>query len=352
VRGAIATALELVLVEPGSWVVALAGFLARGGVLLFVLLVVELPSPITVTLIFGVDAVTGTGQPTERLVVAIVTGVVAAGVTLLAMLMAAAWTDVVAYSRARPAIQPERPFATPPERPFATPPERGMLASLGDVLGVAWLQSLGLIPALVAFALAAPIVGQVAVGELLLPSSSEVPYLLRVIAGAQLPLVRAVVVLALVELVVTVATRRYLGAGSARSVVRAFGSALATIVRRPLSIAGAWTVGWIVLVGAAGAGVWAVSLAWGEVRSAFLDRSLALPFLPGGCEAAACSDPEALALSTLGAAAAVALFVAVWIAALAAVGVASAFRSSLWALVVSDPIEARLGVRWPADAPV
>jgi hypothetical protein len=111
-------------------------------------------------------------------------------------------------------------------------------------------------------------------------------------------------------------------------------------------------LGWIVLVGAAGAGVWAVSLAWGEVRSVFLDRSLALPFLPGGCQAAACADPGALALSALGAAAAVALFVAVWIAALAAVGVASAFRSSLWTLVVSDPAAARLGVRWPADAPV
>jgi hypothetical protein len=344
VRDAIARAVELVLVEPGTWVVALAGFLARGGVLLFVLLLVELPSPITVTLIFGVDAVTGTGQPSERLVVAIVTGVVVAGVTLLAMLVAAAWTDVVAYSRARPAIQPERGFATRPER--------GMLASLGEVLGVAWLQAVGLIPALIAFALAAPIVGQVAVGELLLPSSSEVPYLLRVIAGAQLPLVRAVVVLALVELVVTVATRRYLGAGSARSVVGAFWGALATIARRPFAIAGAWMLGWIVLVGAAGAGVWAVSHAWGEVRSVFLDRSLALPLLPGGCQAAACADPGALALSALGAAAAVALFVAVWIAALAAVGVASAFRSSLWTLVVSDPAAARLGVRWPADAPV
>jgi hypothetical protein len=341
----LARALEIALADPGAWLVAAAGFLARGGVLLFVAVVVELPSPITVTLIFGLDAVTGTGQPSDRFIGAVlVVGVVALG-AILAMVLVAAWADVVLVGRVR---------SEAGSRSRSTGrPTGGWMRALGDVIGSAWLQSVGLLPAVLAVLVAAPTVGNVAVGELLLPSSTSVPYLVRVLEGAQGPLLRALLVLAVAELVVTIATRRYLAPGSGRSVLRAFGGSVTAVVRRPAVVAGVWLVGWAALVGAVAAALWAVSLAWAEVRSVFLDPALALslPSLPDVCQGTACRDPLAVFVATAMALAAAALFAAVWITAVAVVGLASAFRSSLWTLALDDARGTGGDVRWPVDAP-
>lgn len=353
IRVPIGLAAELALADPGAWMVAAAGFLARGGVLFFIVLLVQLPSPITVTLILGVDSVTGTGEPTPGLVTDLLTiGAVATAAVLLA-LSAAAWADVVAMRRTRAVVEP----ATTTDEARDGPGAR-LVETLGDVLGLAWLQGLGLLPPLLALAVAAPTVGQVAVTELLLPSSSSVPYVLRVLAGAQGPLLRAAVVLVVFEGLTTVASRHYLAEGSRRSVVRAVRATLATLARRPLSVATTWALGWSVLIAAVGVAIWGVSLAWGEVRAAFLDPALVLPASPAGCPATGCGDRLADAAATLNAYAplaavvgVVALFVAVWLTAVALIGLAGAFRSALWTLVVDLPAEPA-GVRWPADAAV
>lgn len=324
---ALSDALELTFEGTAWWAVAAAGFLARGGVLLFIGPLVQLPSPITVTLIFGLDSVTGTGDPSTGLLATIGALAVAGLAAVLAMGLIAAGTDVAAFRRV------SATEGLPGEASFST-----RAATARDVLGVSWLQALGLLPGLVGFILAAPTVRDVAVGELLLPSAPEVPFILRVLEGAQGPLLRAVILLAVGEALVTIATRLYLGGAAHGSTARAYLEAIGWIVRRPLAAVATWLVGWAVLLGALVLGLWAVALAWEQVRGALLDRALGLPLLPGTCTGAGdpkICGPTMIALDALTrAVAASLLFVTVWVAAIALVGAASAFRSTLWTLAV------------------
>jgi hypothetical protein len=324
---ALSHALALTFEAPAWWAVSAAGFLARGGVLLFVGLLVQLPSPITVTLIFGLDSVTGTGDPSTALV-ATVAGLAAVGfVVVVAMGLVAAGTDVAAFRR----------VGSTEDRPEEPASSTG--GTTRDVLGVGWLQALGLLPGLVGFVLAAPMVRDVAVGELLLPSAPEVPFILRVLHGAQGPLLRAVIVLAAGEALATIATRLYLDGAARGSTARAYLEAVGWIVRRPLGAVGTWLAGWAVLIGALVLGLWAVALTWEQVRGALLDPALGLPFLSATCTGAGDPSvcvPAMTAMDALArAAGASLLFVTVWVAALALVGAASAFRSTLWTLAVS-----------------
>jgi hypothetical protein len=331
---ALSEALELTFEGPAWWAVSAAGFLARGGVLLFVGLLVQLPSPITVTLIFGLDSVTGTGDPSARLLETVAALAAVGLVGLVAMGFVAAWTDVAAFARVHAG-----------EGPPADASSSARGGSAREVLGVSWLQALGLFPGLVGFVIAAPTVREVAVGELLLPSAPEVPFILRVLEGAQGPLLRAAVIIAVLEVLVTIATRLYLSRGAHGSSARAYVEAIGWIVRRPLAATATWLVGWGVLLGALVLGLWAVALAWEQARVALLDPALGLPLVPGTCtgaqDATACAPTMAAVDALARAFGASLLFVAVWVAALALVGAASAFRSSLWTLTV--------GVRHAAD---
>ena len=334
-------ALALTVESPASWAVSAAGFLARGGVLLFVGLIVQLPSPVSVTLIFGLDSVTGTGDPSARLVETIAALAAAALVAVVAMGLIAAWTDVAAFARV------DATEGLPAEASSFT---RG--ATL-DVLSVGWLQALGLIPGLAGLVLAAPSVREVAVGELLLPSAPEVPFILRVREGAQGPLLRAVVIIAVGEALVTIATRMYLGGRAHGSTARAYLESIGWIVRRPLIAAGSWAIGWAVLIGALVLGLGAVALVWEQVRTALLDPALGQPLFPEPCPGADVSacGPSAAAVGALArAAGASLLFVGVWVAALALVGAASAFRSTLWTLAVRAGRPEMAVVPWPVDA--
>jgi hypothetical protein len=324
---ALSDALALTFEGPAWWAVSAAGFLARGGVLLFVGLLVQLPSPITVTLIFGLDSITGTGDPSAGLV-ATVAALAAVGlVVVVAMGLIAAGTDVAAFRR----------VGTTEDRPEGAASSAG--GTSRDVLGISWLQALGLLPGLVGFVLAAPMVRDVAVGELLLPSAPAVPFILRVLQGAQGPLLRAAIILAAGEALVTIATRFYLGGGIPGSTARAYLEAVGWIARRPLAAAATWLAGWAVLLGALLLGLWAVALTWEQVRRALLDPALGLPFLSATCtgtEDPNVCGPTMTAVDALArAVGASLLFVMVWVAALALVGAASAFRSTLWTLAVS-----------------
>lgn len=297
-------AARFVARDPAAWVVSALGFLARGGILLFLALVIEIPSPITVTQIFGVDSITGTGEPTARLVVTIGVGVVVVVVAALAMVGLGAWADAVVFRRVT----------------AASPPR------LADAAGLAWLQGLGILPALVAFVAAVPTVRDLVIGELLLPSQPQVPFLARVLRGAEQPLLRVVIFVLAFELLVTVATRVYLGDQTRRSAVGAYLRSFAVIARRPIGAVVAWMVGWTVLLTAVAAGLAAVALAWTGIQSIFLDAD-ALRSLSG--------LGRALAAGTL--------FAAVWVGAILLIGLASAFRSALWTYSVGPrPADDRL----------
>jgi hypothetical protein len=288
-------AARFVARDPSAGFPAALGFLARGGILLFFALVIEIPSAVTVTQIFGIDAITGTGEPTPRLVLTIVVAVGLVLVAVFAMIGVAAWTDAVVFSRIR----------------------GGGVAPAGRVAGLAWLQSLLMLPGLVGFVLLVPLLRDLVIGELLLPSHPEVPFVLRVVREAEEPLLRVVLVVAALELLVTVATRVYLGDPTRRSAARAYIGALAEIARRPAAAVVAWLVGWVTLLAGVAVGLAAVTFAWADVQAIFL-------------------APDAFrSLSAVGRAlGAATLFAAVWVLAILLIGLASAFRSALWTFSV------------------
>lgn len=314
--GLFISALEATFTRPAWWAVAGAGFLARGGIALYLLLLVDPPTPVTVTFIFGVDSVTGSGGLSERFVTTVAVLALVAFALSVAATVIAAWADATLHEGLR-----------------RDPPMEGW-GPLRRVLAVSWLQSLGLIPALAAIVLALPALRDAVVGELLLPSATDVPFLIRVLLAAQGPLLRVLVAFALVEVLVTVATRTLLAARGRRSALDAYRAAAGWLLRQAPRALAAWTVGWAVLGGALVAGLGAVALAWEPVRAAFLDPSL------GQTEAAGIAD--LLGVS--------ALFVLVWVVAMVATGLASAFRATLWTLAVGvslDPAGAYDGARWP-----
>ncbi len=331
----LARAVETTLADPGGWALAAAGFLARGGAILFAGVLLDLPSPITVTLIFGLDSVTGTGDPTARLVVVI--GAIGVGIlgAVVVGLVIGAWVDLAAFARVDAGAGPSQ-LGTPTRRTTAP-----------GALGLAWLQALGLLPGIAVLALALPTVRDVAVGELLLPTSSTVPFLIRVLVGAQGALLRGIVVLGAGEALVTIATRLFLqeSGGASRgasggATFDAYVAAFGWIVRRPVAAVGSWLIGWIVLLGALAVGLGAVALAWNEVRTVLLDAPLQLaPLrlapLVGSCpDPASCGDALGVLRTLSGAVGASLLFITVWIAGIVLVGLASAFRSALWTLAV------------------
>jgi hypothetical protein len=343
------TAAELVLAEPGSWLVSAAGFLARGGVVLFAAALLQLPSPITLTLVFGVDSVTATGDPTARLITTVAILILLGVLAVVAMLLIAAWTDVVSVARVWSKAGAASDASAGPAREVPDRRRRGWARAASDVLAISWLQSLGILPGLLALALVAPMLRDVAVGELLLPTSLSVPFLVRVASDVAGPLARALVILAVSELLVTMATRQYLAATGVRSSLRAYGQALAQIVRQPLSVMATWLVGWLVLIGAMLFALSAVSLAWNEVRAVFLDVDFRPPPAPatGAPFPLVAGIPVDALAGALGAAVLLAL---VWISAIALIGMASAFRSTLWTLTVARQSTEQVGVAWPADA--
>lgn len=320
------TALAVALGEPRLWLLATAGFLARGGIVLFLAPLVALPTPVSLTSFFGTDSVTVAG-PSLRLVAVIMAALLVLVMAVVGGSLVGAWADAEAHRLV--CADPEAAAAT--GRPAADPGPPGP----GRLLGLAGLQVTALLPA--ALLLAASVGEIVTVGrnEFLLPSETAVPFLFRVVAGAAGPLGRVLVVAALGELLASLATRQYLAAPGATgerrvSAVAAYRRALALLFSRPVRTIVAWAVGSSVLVGAVAGALVAVAVGWEQVRAVLLDPDLGVVSLVS-------ADPAELAIR-IGAIAQAAsvclLFVALWLAAIGLAGLASGFRASLISLVV------------------
>ena len=92
--GRLARALAFGLTHGEASVVALAGFLLRGGIVLLALPSVILPSVIGIASVTGVDAISIAGQPTTWLVELIALAVVAAIAWLAVASLVGSLTDV------------------------------------------------------------------------------------------------------------------------------------------------------------------------------------------------------------------------------------------------------------------
>jgi hypothetical protein len=320
------SAALVALSRPRLWAIGLAGFLARGGVIPFLLPIVALPSVVGVTTFVGPNAVTGAGLSPRFVVLAAATasgiaawlilGTIAGSLADLALVREAARAD------GEPAAPGRAPEGAPgfvsegspglgpqgaPDRPESGPVRRGSIARLVCIRFAA------LVPFGLVVAWGAVRIVEVGYRELVLPGDLARPFFLRVLAAAPDVVVLLIVAWLAAELVGAVAVR--LAIVEDRSIARAIGGALRSIVRRPLGSLGvlAGTIAGSLIV--VGPGLVTASIAWDGVRRALLGNG---------------SAPAALL--------AVGIFVATWTAGLVLAGVAAAWRSAAWSSVVMrDP---------------
>jgi hypothetical protein len=292
-RAAMLGSLVAALEQPAWWVLALASFLVRGGLAVFVLPVVILPTPAGLVNAFGAE-ITGLafGSPSGSFISAIIVAIVAVTTWLLAAGLLAAWTDVALVAAAAQRL--------------------GRPASGSS--GLAW-RALGVrlasyLPLAIALTWGVARIVDAVWGEYLHPGDLATPLVLRI--ALRIPDVIAVTGLAWLagEAAGGLAVRHLVVGGRSAAVALARG--WLDLLARPSAVAtlAVTTIAWLVvaLPLARSAGD-----AWDRLR---------------GLLAAGGPDPGTLVL-------ALTLFAAIWLAGIAAVGVVAAWRSAAWTMEVA-----------------
>ena len=291
--------LLIVLARPALWVIALAGFLVRGGILLFLVPIVALPSPVGLANAFAPTITTFVfSGPTTEL---IVLGVLLAVVTALAF-FAATWAAALVERALILAVTIDEDLPDGMLAPAHPTPRAWRLVAVRLAVQL---------PLWAVVALGSPRLVEVTYGELTVPSDVVTPIVVRILRAV--PELLAGIAMAWVggEIVGAIATRRIALRGE--SIGQAMRGALVVFVLRPLGPIGAFVVTTSALLLAVVPIVAAAGFAFGGVRSALGTGG------PGQILAA---------LVALG------LFVMVWAAGLVVAGLAAAWRSSAATLEV------------------
>jgi hypothetical protein len=299
---AILASLLVTLGRPSWWLLALTGFLVRGGFVLFLLPIVALPSPLAIS---NVVAPVVVPVALGRVGPEVVALVIIAVLSLLAWLVvggvvaAAAELALVregAAAAADEGIGPPRPATSPIVRPRR---DRSLAARILAA------RLMALVPLTVAIGVGVVKVVAVAYAELTRPFEVATPLFLRVALGAAPELAVVVVMWLLIELGAALASRRIVlrgGSAGASLLVSA-----ADVVRRPVSTLLPWLVSTALLAVVLGGTVGAAGVAWSRLIVAM---------------SASEPDPVTVAIGLV-------TFVAIWLAALVLAGLFAAVRGSI-----------------------
>ena len=292
------TALLVTLTRPSTWVLALAGFLVRGGIVWFLIPVLVWPSPVGLANALGPSIVT------------FVFGGLTLGLILL-MLGGAAMVVVwlVGGGLAAAAIEVELVRAVATDDEVATPAGEVVGAVVvvpdGRTLRVLAIRLVVLAPLLVVAIMGTTRIVAATYAELSLPTDTTTPITWRVLTAVPDVVVLVLVVWALTEIVGAWAVRRVVLRDP--SIGRAVLGGIGFSVRHPLRSAVLYLVPWfallLVLIPAAGA----ASLAWSALRSTLTNPS----------------DPVPIVL-------ALAIFVGLWTGGLVLAGAVCAWRQAVW----------------------
>ncbi len=280
--------------NPGWWPVALAGFLARGGIVLFVVPIVAGPSLVGLATFIGPASITP-GGPTPALLVRLAVGLSLAVAALLGGTIVAAAAEIVLVRAGRN------------DRDVRWP-ERGLLGR------VVVIRLVCLLPVVLVLGVVLPRLGEIAYLELTLPTDLASPIALRVAARAPEVVGAILVAWLLGETWAGLAVRLAIlqPAGLARDLL----GGLILPVRR-IGLVGPVLVVSVVVAGAVlGLTVELVSWSWGYARDALL----------GGTGTGAL---PAAAATTL-------LFAACWAAGLTGAAVLATWRSLTWTVVTGQ----------------
>jgi hypothetical protein len=291
-RGVTLAALMAALGRPAWWLLALAGFLVRGGIGLFLIAIVTVPSPLALSNVLApIVTPIYLGRMDASTTALILTAVAAAIAWFLGGTWIAAATEVVLVRDARATAVDEGLPVAPRRDPGGLLVTRAAAAHL-----------VALVPLAITVAVGSIAIVNVAYRELVNPSDPG-PIVLRVLAGAPLPVVAIIAVWVLGEIVGGNAVRRIVLLGD--PVLAAVGHAALDLVRRPVGAILAPLVTLIVLWLDLTAVLLVVAIVWSDLRDRLVDPL---------------ADPLASALTLL-------TFAGAWCLALAVTGLVAAWRS-------------------------
>jgi len=300
-------------------VVALVGFLIRGGIVLIALPSVVLPSVIEIAGATGVDYISISGEPTQWLVEVVLAAIVAAAVWLTVAGLVGSLVDVWLVEMA---LDVERPKTR----------DRLPLPGTALLLRLLAIRMICLVPLAVTLGWAAGRLFSATYDELTTPTNLATPLPLRVIFAATGAVAVVAVVWLVAETIAAIAIRRQILAG--RGIWRSLQGAAWQLVRRPISTLLTVVVSYGTSVVAVGLALVATATAFDWCRIAARNaQPIAIKLGIGDFSTTRDFRPVAFAL----AAGAVAL---AWAAALTLSGVASAWRSAAFTHETADALPA------------
>jgi hypothetical protein len=289
--------------RPTWWLLALAGFLARGGIVLAILPIVSLPSPLGLSnLVAPVILPLALGRVDVTVVVAI--GAVAAGLIgwLLVGGLVGAATDLALIRDGVAAAGDEGLTGLPEGDLEGGRAGRGRDA--GIVARILAVRLLAHLPTALALAIGLVAIVNVAYAELTAPGDVATPLVVRVAIAAARPIIAIVVAWFLGELVGGIAARRIVLDGD--GVRAALAGAVAALVRRPRSTLVPALVMTIPLLAVLGGTLGGARIAWLRADDVLADPT---------------TDGPTLVLTLM-------TFIAIWLAALTLIGLLTAARSA------------------------
>ena len=304
------TSLLATLAHPITWLLALAGFLLRGGIIAFLIPIFVLPTPVGLANLTGptvVDIVLGGLSVGLLALFAICVGALLAWIVFGGFLAATLEVDVIGIVAADEDVA----AAAPATDEVAAEWRDTVAAAPGhafdptrQALRIVAARMMMLFPLLLAVVWASARTVAATYAELTLPSDITVPIVWRIVGAVPDAIVVVVIVWLIGEIIGGIAARRIVldGASIAASLV----GAAAQVIRHPLQTLVLFGVPaavlLLVLVSAGGA----ASVAWAGLRSALVDRNV------------------------FGAALMLVAFVALWGGGLALAGVIAAWRHAAW----------------------
>ncbi len=292
----------------------MVGFSLRGGVLLLTLPVMVVPTQVEARLLIG-DYLGSTGFSTGFWVFLAIFSAAAAVVTV-AVLLVLARVELSAFHTLIEGLDTEHHTAFRPPRPEGWA-RRSLFIRLFEVQVVTFIALL---------ACAAPLawaVAQKSFDEISRPSSSA-PIYGRVLGGVGEQLFLFLVALVMIEMLSALTSRELLARAvgwrenAARRrlwVLPALAAAAARPFRSPLRTVGTAAISWAATAAVLLPALWAIGLAWGAVRGAFL-TSVSFSDL---------GDDIGMVLVAVGLSAA-------FVIGIALAGYASALRAALWSV--------------------
>lgn len=311
-RAAVGAAGQAVAGSPRLWLLGVVAFAVRGGLPLLALPILTIPSPVLLSILLRDEIGTAGPSPGFQVTVALLAVGTALGV--LVAIMVSAWCDLLAFETVI------RDDATLDLRLGRAPHPFGRERT-SVLLWLAAIQAAAVLPLLVLVMIIVGSVQAVITSQVQRPTDLSTPLLLRVLGELGGHLIAGLALVALLEVLVSLASRRLLVARAGllpdgpgeRTEARLAMSGASQLGRRPMRVLAVALVSWTVAVGVLVAGLASVTLAWAVTR-------------PGLQALAASGDGARLASAPV----ALVLLCAVWLAVLCLCGLASAFRTALW----------------------